>query len=264
VARRRIGQLLLVVGLACLVAGAWSGAQYRAATARRVFFVDPFGIAVGTEGHIYVGIDRREVYAYSPDGEPLSAWTVAQDAGRFRIRVVPAAEVGAGRQGGSAAAPSKGAEAAAPDAARPPGDRAGGAAGGAPALPPGWSAGEPPDERVEVALEEPGEVRVYAPTGKLLSRRADEAAFERFGRPREGTVEGPDGSVYALTDVGLMRTAPGPTRVVVPAPPAPLFWLGSRPVKPIAALLVAGTFGLIVGVVLTAMPPPGPPPLAKP
>lgn len=76
-----------MVGLFSLILGAWAGAQFRAATARKVFFVDPFGLAAGDDGRIYVGIDRREVHAYDAEGRPVAAWTVDPEAGRFRLRV---------------------------------------------------------------------------------------------------------------------------------------------------------------------------------
>ncbi|HEM46058.1 MAG TPA: hypothetical protein ENO23_03335, partial [Alphaproteobacteria bacterium] len=85
--KRRAGQILLVVGFVCLVLGAFAGAQYRAATVRKVFFVDPFGLAADGHGRIYVGIDQREVHAYDAEGRPVAAWTVDPDAGRFRLRV---------------------------------------------------------------------------------------------------------------------------------------------------------------------------------
>lgn len=91
--RRRIGQVILVVGLCALILGAWAGAQYRTATAFGAFFVDPFGMALGADGRVYVGMDGRNVHAYDEFGRPVSAWTVDQDAGRFRLRVLPSEQV---------------------------------------------------------------------------------------------------------------------------------------------------------------------------
>jgi hypothetical protein len=200
--KRRAGQILLVVGFVCLVVGAFAGAQYRAATVRKVFFVDPFGLAAGEDGRIYVGIDRREVHAYDAEGRPVAAWTVDADAGRFRLRVVD-------------------------------------------------------EGRIEVARREPGELLVYRPDGTRVSREPDAGAFERFGADTDRRVTTPAGAIYELTEDGLVRTRPPPREVVVPAPPAPLSWLGSRPVKLLTALLAAGTFGLIGGAVLTAAPVSG-------
>jgi hypothetical protein len=202
VTKRRAGQILLVVGFVCLVLGAFAGAQYRAATVRKVFFVDPFGLAAGEDGLVYVGIDRREVHAYDAQGRPVAAWTVDSDAGRFRLRVTD-------------------------------------------------------DGRVEVARREPGERIVYRPDGTQVSREPDAGAFERFGADTDRQLTTPAGAVYALTEKGLVRTQPPPREVVVPAPPPPLSWLGSRPVKLLTALLAAGTFGLIGGAVLTAAPTSG-------
>lgn len=83
--RRRSGQILLALGVILVIFGSWAGAQFRTATARRLFFRDPFGMAAGADGRIYVGVDRREVHAYEPSGQPVSAWTIDADAGRFRI-----------------------------------------------------------------------------------------------------------------------------------------------------------------------------------
>ena len=84
--KRRAGQILLVLGFTALIIGAWSGAQYRTATALRLFFVAPFGLATSSDGLIYVGVDGRDVHAYEASGRPVGAWTVAHDAGRFRLR----------------------------------------------------------------------------------------------------------------------------------------------------------------------------------
>ncbi len=84
--KRRIGQIFLVAGFAALILGAWSGAQYRTATALRLFFVEPFGLASASDGLLYVGVDGRDVHAYEANGRPVGAWTVAHDAGRFRLR----------------------------------------------------------------------------------------------------------------------------------------------------------------------------------
>ena len=97
-ARRRLGQILLGVGFASLILGAWAGAQYRTATALRIFFVNPFGMAMGEDGRIYVGADRREIHAYDTDGRPVAAWTVDQDAGRFRIRHAAAGRIEVARE----------------------------------------------------------------------------------------------------------------------------------------------------------------------
>ncbi len=96
--RLRLGQLLLVVGLVALVVGAWAGAQYRTATALRLFFVEPFGMAASADGRIYVGVDRREVHGYSDEGLLVTAWTVDPDAGRFRLRVVEDGRVEVARE----------------------------------------------------------------------------------------------------------------------------------------------------------------------
>lgn len=197
--RRRIGQILLVVGLCSLILGAWAGAQFRAATARKVFFVDPFGLAAADDGRVYVGIDRREVHAYDAEGRPVAAWTVDPDAGRFRLRVRD-------------------------------------------------------DGRIVVARQTPGERIVYEPDGRLVARELDPGAFARFGPAQDARVETPSGAVFELVEAGLVRSAPGPRTLLVPAPPAPLSALGSRPIKRLTALLFVGTIGLIVGAVLTAMP----------
>jgi len=83
--RRRSGQILLALGVVFVIFGSWAGAQFRTATARRLFFREPFGMAAGADGRLYVGVDRREVHAYEPSGRPVAAWTIDADAGRFRI-----------------------------------------------------------------------------------------------------------------------------------------------------------------------------------
>lgn len=198
--RRRIGQGLLVIGLVAMILGAWAGAQFRTATARRLFFVDPFGMAWSPEGRVYVGVDRREVHGYTPEGQPVTAWTIAQDAGRFRLRTLESGEV-------------------------------------------------------EVAVEASGERLRYAPDGTELERQSDATSFERFGSTRDDRVEADSGEVYLLEEVGLVRIRGDQRTVIVPAPPPPLSWLGSRPVQPLAALLFAGTIGLLVGAVMTAAGP---------
>lgn len=195
--RLRIGQLLLAVGFLSLVVGAWAGAQYRTATARRLFFVDPFGMAAAADGRIYVGVDRREVHAYVETGQPVAAWTVAADAGRFRLNVAE-------------------------------------------------------DGSIEVAREHPGERIVYEPDGKLIARHADDSAFERFGPERDWRVSTAGGLGFELTEEGLVRTSRDERTLVVAVPLAPLSWLGSRPIRPLTALLFVGTMGLIGGAVMTA------------
>lgn len=194
---RRLGQLLLVVGLVSLLIGAWAGAQYRTATARRLFFVEPFGMAAGPEGRVYVGVDRREVHAYTASGQPVAAWTVVPDRARFRLRV----------------------------------DDAG---------------------RIEVALEGADERLVYDGEGKLLARHAERAAFEGFGSERDHGVTTPAGARFEIDEDGLVHAAPGERTLLVAVPQAPLAWLGARPIRPLTALLFAGTMGLIGGAVLTA------------
>lgn len=197
--RRRAGQILLTLGVLGVVFGSWAGAQFRTATARRLFFREPFGMAAGADGRIYVGVDRREVHAYEPSGQPVSAWTIDADAGRFRI------------------------EAATP-------------------------------ERILIARENPAELIAYAPDGKLISRSPDESAFARFGEQNDHRVTAPWGEEYAIDESGLSRTSPGPVVLLVPSPRFPLSLLGSRPIEPLAAILFVGTFGLLVGVVMTAAP----------
>ncbi len=197
--RRRAGQIVLTLGVLFMILGSWAGAQFRVATARRLFFRDPFGLAAGVDGRVYVGVDRREVHAYEPTGQPVSAWMIDADAGRFRI------------------------EAGTPD-------------------------------RILIAREAPAELLTYTPEGKLISRSPDATAFARFGDRNDHRVTAPWGEEFEIGEAGLSRTRPEPAVLIVATPLFPLSLLGSRPIKPLAVILFAGTFGLLTGVVMTAAP----------
>ena len=195
--KRRLGQLLLLAGFVSLIVGAWAGAQYRTATALRLFFVEPFGLAASAEGLLYVGVDGRDVHGYRATGQPVSAWTVGHDAGRFRLRV-----------------------------------------------------GE--DGYIEVAREKPEERVVYDTKGRVIERVSEPGVFHEFGPDQDHRLETQEGLAFELVEEGLLRTQGGERQLIVAVPPAPLAWLGHRPVRPLVALLFLGTMGLLAGTILTA------------
>ncbi len=81
--------LALVCGLFAvfaLVLGAWSAAEFRAATLERPWFVAPMALAVAEDGTLYVAASGSEVQVYGPDGTPVRAWRLAR-GGPLRLQL---------------------------------------------------------------------------------------------------------------------------------------------------------------------------------
>jgi len=92
--------------------------------------------------------------------------------------------------------------------------------------------------RLEVARNAGDRVEVYDTEGERVAARSDPAAYARFGAHSEREVSEGERR-YALAPAGLVRVAPPPERVVVPAPPRPLALFGARPLLPITGVLLA-------------------------
>lgn len=94
--RNRLGIALALGGLLTLALGAWSLAQLRITLARGPMLIEPFGIAVSSDGAVLVGIDGSRVHVYDAHGTFLRSWDVLpQDLGadRFRIQILSENEV---------------------------------------------------------------------------------------------------------------------------------------------------------------------------
>ncbi len=94
--RNWLGIALAVGGLLTLSIGAWSLAQLRITLARGPMLIEPFGIAVNSDGSVLVGIDASRVHVYDALGTFLRAWEVQPgDVGaeRFRIQILAENEV---------------------------------------------------------------------------------------------------------------------------------------------------------------------------
>ena len=90
--RNRLGIALALGGLLLLALGAWSLAQLRITLARGPMLIEPFGIAVSSDGAVLVGIDGSRVHVYDARGTFLRSWDVLpSDVGtdRFRIQTLP-------------------------------------------------------------------------------------------------------------------------------------------------------------------------------
>ena len=92
--------------------------------------------------------------------------------------------------------------------------------------------------------------------GRPGALRRETGAWERLGVPRlEDAL--PDGGRVALRPAGLVRLGASGQRVLVPAPPVPLAWLGARPLLPITLTLLAALGGLVACVALARDPERG-------
>ena len=86
--RNWLGIALAVAGLLTLALGAWSLAQLRITLARGPMLIEPFGIAVSSDGAVLVGVDASRVHVYDAHGTFLRAWDVLPgDVGRDRFRI---------------------------------------------------------------------------------------------------------------------------------------------------------------------------------
>ncbi len=103
--------------------------------------------------------------------------------------------------------------------------------------------------RVELAFAD-GRVAAYTASGERVALRDDPDAWRRFGAAGEREASHGDAR-FSLTEAGLVRTAPGPARVLVPAPPPPLAWFGARPLLPVSGLLLAAPLGLVACLALS-------------
>lgn len=84
---RWLARILLVAGLAGLVAGSWAGAQLRRGLSFGVPLASPSGLAVDDEGRVYAGTDTDRLHVYDADGRFVRAWSLDRGAGRVRLRV---------------------------------------------------------------------------------------------------------------------------------------------------------------------------------
>ncbi len=94
--RNRLGIALAAAGLLTLALGAWSLAQLRITLARGPMLIEPFGVAVSSDGAVLVGVDASRVHVYDAGGTFLRAWQLPPDdvgADRFRIRILSENEV---------------------------------------------------------------------------------------------------------------------------------------------------------------------------
>ncbi len=110
------------------------------------------------------------------------------------------------------------------------------------------------DDRIAV-VSPSGDVVLRDADGQMLGEERDAAAYDRAGAPsREGVAA--DGTRYALRPEGLVA-APrggGAGRVLVPAPPWPLSWFGTRPVLPVMLTLIASLVGGVACIGLARRP----------
>lgn len=85
--RQKLGIAVAASGLLCLVLGAWMLAQLRVSLARGPMLLAPFGLAIGPEGSVLVGVDASRVHVYDGEGRFLRALDVPDTDGPFRFRV---------------------------------------------------------------------------------------------------------------------------------------------------------------------------------
>lgn len=79
---------VLGLGLALLILGSWSGAQYRQMTLFSPFFYSPSGLAVSSDGEILVGVQDSRIHIYNEAGRFLRGWGVAPEQGPIRMRAL--------------------------------------------------------------------------------------------------------------------------------------------------------------------------------
>lgn len=106
-----------------------------------------------------------------------------------------------------------------------------------------------PDDRLEVASRNGDRLHVYERSGGLVETREDPGAFERIGPENDLRHHGADGSVHALRDAAIVRFAPAPEVVLVPALRWPLSAVAAHPMV-LAPLLFGGGVGLIYAAIL--------------
>jgi hypothetical protein len=84
--RQKLGIAVTASGLLCLLLGAWMLAQLRVSLARGPMLLAPFGLAVGPEGSVLVGVHASRVHVYDGEGRFLRALEVPDTQGPFRLR----------------------------------------------------------------------------------------------------------------------------------------------------------------------------------
>jgi hypothetical protein len=108
-------------------------------------------------------------------------------------------------------------------------------------------------ERVELVFED-DRIESYGAEGRRVETRLEPGAYAAIGAEGEREARAGDAR-YALTPRGLVRRAPAPETLLVPAPPPPLAWFGARPLVPVSALLLAAPAGLAACLALSRMRP---------
>lgn len=90
---------VLGLGLALLLFGSWSGAQYRYSTLFSPFFFSPSGMALSPEGAVLVGVQDSRIHIYRDDGIFVSGWGLSPIDGAIRLRTQGMDGVEIARQG---------------------------------------------------------------------------------------------------------------------------------------------------------------------
>lgn len=110
-------------------------------------------------------------------------------------------------------------------------------------------------DRIEV-VSESGAIEIRNADGAVLGEERDATAFGRLAAPGQEGVAA-DGTRYALRPEGLVAIGnggDGAGRLLVPAPPRPLVWFGTRPLLPVMLTLIASLVGLIACIALARRP----------
>ena len=86
------------IGLALLILGSWSGAQFRRATLFSPFFFAPSGLALSPDGEILIGVQASRIHLYDDQGRFLWGWGVSPEGGPIRMQSLGPSGVEVARQ----------------------------------------------------------------------------------------------------------------------------------------------------------------------